>query len=123
MKQNEWQLEDFQDALETSEVEGKIQIREHFVFARRKKVPATESWREQVGESTRQLDYYIGAVSKKKRYVRRIGGTPPTSDPLYICVLDGIAPEQPDSPGDYIVRRQVWEYYGKWEDAPDGWGV
>jgi hypothetical protein len=113
---SQWILREWTDNIETSEIGGVLQYRHHFVFARYQKVMAASSWNEAVGDTTNTIDYFVGGVQKIKSFVGLAGS------PKYVCVSDGIAPEQPGTPGEYIVREQVWEYYGEWKDVPDSWG-
>ena len=119
-----WQLEDYNDALDTREIlkdDGTddvdhVEVRHHWVFARYRKEHAagliTDS---DVAKTTNVIDYNVGDVRKQKTMIGRSGS------PKYICVSDGRSPEA--NPGNYVVRRQVWEFYSAWEDAPAGWNV
>jgi len=113
---NSWMLGDWSDNLDTSEIGGEVQIRHHKVFSRYKKVLASAAVAQSdVGDTSQSVQYWVGNQAYQKTIVGNGGAK-------YICVRDGTSPEQPGTPGDYVIREQVWEYYGPWEDAPDGWG-
>jgi hypothetical protein len=118
-----WQLEDYTDTLDTQEVTNaageveKIQIRDHWVFARYRKIHASHPFTSEVASTTSSITYYVGTAMKHKAFIGS------ASSPKYICVQNGFQPEQPGTPGDWAIERQIWEYYSAWRDAPSGWNV
>lgn len=117
---DEWILEDFNDALDVSDMDGAIQIRDHFVVSRHKKISAAtySGPRSDVGTTSASLQFYVGSILQQKSLPVGVN-----SKGRWICVADGESPEQPGSPGEYKYRRQTWEYYSAWRDPPDGWGL
>jgi len=112
-----WQLGEWSDNLDTTEIDNEVQIRHHNVFSRYAMVLASAAiTTSDVGKTLSSVSYYVGG----KSYSKTIVGA--ASAGKYICVKDGTAPQQPGTPGDYVLREQVYEYYGEWEDAPAGWG-
>jgi hypothetical protein len=113
---NAWILEDYSDNLDTQDLTNSegvvtaVRIRDHWTFTRFQKLHALTIVSSQVGQASGSIEYWVGNVRRAKTIV---GGN------KYICVSDGIAPES--LPGDFIVRRQVWEYFSKWRDPPEGW--
>lgn len=117
---NEWILEDYADNLDTQDLQDAdgvvtaVRIRDHWTFARFQKLHAATIVTSQVGDASGLIEYYVGSVRRTKAVVGAAGQTS-----KYICVHDGVSPES--LPGDYIIRRQVWEYYSKWRTPPTGW--
>tara|TARA_Y100000310_G_scaffold264967_1_gene275807 strand:+ start:1783 stop:2124 length:342 start_codon:yes stop_codon:yes gene_type:complete len=112
-------LEDYADSLDVREdADENIEVREHFVFVRYRKVHASTTWNPQVKESVRTLKYYVGNVARSKTIFGPSG-----SAKRYICSSDQVGPEGPGTPGQYLIQRQAWEHFGKWEAAPEGWEV
>ncbi len=111
-----WQLDNYSDNIDTSEIGGAIQYRHHWLFSRYDKIHASEAFDSEVGQTTSQIDYWVGDQQKMKTMVGQAGSA------KYVCIEDGISPEQPGSPGNYVIRRQTYEYYSAWDDVPTEWG-
>jgi hypothetical protein len=96
-----------------SEVYVKTQLRTHYVFNRHVLLNAENlTFSSQSGASTSIMLAYIGDAM----FQMLLGG-----GTKWICTFDGIVPQ--DDYRHFAVRRQVWEYYGQWEDAPGGWNM
>jgi hypothetical protein len=121
---SDWQLDDLKDSLDVREIYDDTasppkvkgaQIRNHWVIVRHRKIHASTTFHSQKGSMSASVDYNVGAYHKIKIIV---GG-----HDRYLCVENGFSPEQPGTPGEYAIERQTWEYYSKWEDAPDAWNL
>ena len=113
-----WQLTAWSDNLDTGEdEEGNVQVRHHYVYETyRKELVGVGALTTAVGDTRNSISFQIGGVT----FFRTITGG---GERKYICVRDGTSPEQPGTPGEYLVREQAWEYYGPWEEPPEGWGI
>ena len=111
-----WVLDDWDDTLDVNDVvEGeevvKIQIRDHYVFARSRLLTAVEVglWGSQVGNESGTISARLGGTSFSRTM----------TSGAYICVKNKVEPY--DHPAAFGRERQIWEYYSKWRDAPSGW--
>jgi len=112
---NPWMLDDWVDVLDVSEDEfGEIQVRDHWTLTRHKKQKAQATFRSDVGDAVKMIRFNVGNVSCGKLN---------TGAGSYLITSDGISPEQPGTPGDYVFRRQSMEYFSAWRDAPEEWRV
>ena len=109
-----WVLEDFSDNIDIRDTDAGIQIRSHQVVAMTSRIKWS-NFPSEVGKETSLLTLYVGDVRVWKGI---IGFTATT--PKFVCTADGASPVE--HPTDYVDRRQVWESYGKWIQAPASWG-
>ncbi len=111
-----WVLDDWDDTLDVNDVvDGeevvRIEIRDHYVFARSRLLTATEVglWSSVVGTEAGTVSAQLGGVSFSRTMTS--GG--------YVCVKNKVGPYE--HPAAFGRETQVWEYYSKWRDAPSGW--
>jgi len=109
----DWILEDFSDNLDIRDTDIGIQIRHHKVVARHQQILANNI-PSAVGNSSTLVDCKVG-----NRIL--LIGTIGLGSNQYICVADGMSPEE--APLDYVFRRQIWEIFTEWQDAPAGWNL
>jgi hypothetical protein len=110
-----WFLDCLTEALDlrTDANDKVVEIRQHFTVQRHaqgpvENVPALLS----IGQRLTSVDYQLGGISKAKDA---------TGGGKFICVEDGLSPV--GHPGNMVVRRQTWEFFGKYIAAPTEWDV
>lgn len=112
-----WILDDLQETGDIKEDEnGTVQVRRHVVITIHCQVLANDP--------PTTLDLFTSRSSISYQ----VGGLWRTNNPpgngassQFICVGDGLRPQE--NPLDYVVRTQVWEWFGPWQVAPVGWSV
>lgn len=111
-----WVLDDWDDTLDVNDVvEGdtvvRIEIRDHYVFARSRLLTATEvfAWESKVGTELHTIAAQLGDVS----FLRTM------TSAAYVCTKNKVSPYE--HPAAFGKEHQVWEYYSEWRDAPSGW--
>lgn len=109
---NPWILEDLAEQLDVQEDDSKItKIRQHFVIQIKTSVLSNTIPKiGDIGKSMASIAYTVGSMNSTK--------DAPTGC-KFICVADGWTPIE--NPGDYCYRRQTWESFGKFIDAPASW--
>jgi len=92
---------------------GVIQVRKHTIIriSKQLRLDAVPTTRE-LHHTRLSLTFRCGDAVKTEN---------PPSLGKFICTSDQIDPF--DSKSEYVRRVQVWEYYGPWENPPDGWNV
>jgi len=97
----------------SNDVYSKTQLRKHYIFTRHILVNADNyTFVSSAGSSTSLLAAYIGDAIFQ---LLLMGGA------KWICTYDGLAPQ--DDYRVFAYRKQTWEYYGPWTDAPAGWNL
>ena len=128
----EWQLDDLKDSLDVREIYDDTQtppkvtgaeVRDHWILVRHRKIHASQDFQSKKGTMEANLEYSIGTHKKRKSVKIRFDGSTAEDGDKYLCVENGFSPEQPGSPGDWVIERQTWEYYSKWRDAPAAWNL
>jgi hypothetical protein len=131
-KVGEWQLDDLKDSLDVREVYDDsfsppkvtgVQVRDHWVLARHRKLHASQGFASAKGTMSANLDYYVGSHKKTKMIKIRFDGSVANAGDQYLCIEHGFSPEQPGTPGEYVIERQTWEFYSAWRDAPAAWNL
>lgn len=114
----QWKLDKLDTTPDVNDVyEGdqyvKTQVRKHYLFERHKLINSEGlSFTSAALTTTANMSAYIGSAEINMVVF---------GEAKWICTYDGVVPQ--DDVRVFAHRRQVWEYYGKWEDAPDGWDV
>jgi hypothetical protein len=107
-----WFLDDLSEQIDIKEDDSKVtKVRRHLViqihmYLTANMPPSTLA----IMETKSAVTYHVGSISRSNN---------PYGTGKFICVADGLTPH--GHPSDYIIRRQTWEYFGKWEDAPSEW--
>ena len=107
-----WILEDLTEQIDIQENDSQItKVRQHFTIQIRTLILCSAiPSRGDIGKRQASIPYTVGSLNAKK--------DAPTSC-MFICVSDGFTPVE--HPGDYCIRRQTWESFGKFIDAPASW--
>ena len=109
---DKWFLDDLTEQLDIQEDDSKItKIRQHFTIQIHQSVIASAvPVQLSIGQRKASISYSVGALTRTKN---------PPAVCKFICVSDGISPVE--HPGEYCIRRQTWEVFGKFIDAPAEW--
>jgi hypothetical protein len=107
-----WILDDLSESMDIKEDDSKVtKVRKHIVIAIHCQLLAsTPPNTLSIGEERMSITYHVGGYSRSNN---------PRGSGKFICVGDGLTPIA--HPGDYVYRRQTWEFFGPWENAPAGW--
>jgi len=107
-----WILDDLSESMDIKEDDSKVtKTRRHVVITIHSQVLASNPPNTlATGDERASITYNVGGLSRSNN---------PRGEGKFICVGDGLTPIA--HPGDYVYRRQTWEWFGPWENAPTGW--
>lgn len=107
-----WILEDLTEQIDIQEDDSKItKVRQHFTIQIRTQMLCNAiPSRGDIGKRLQSISYSVGSMTAKKDA---------PAGCMFLCVSDGFTPIE--HPGEYCIRRQTWESYGKFIDAPTSW--
>ncbi len=109
-----WTLDDLQTDMDIRDNDGTMEVRKHLTIQIHTKEPIQDTQLPfELMKSLVNLTFMVGDQA-------RTLGTGSTGG-RFVCVGDGIAPVE--LPSDFIVRRQTWEYFGRWQAAPAYWEI
>lgn len=108
-----WILDDMAAQVDIRENEQKVtEVRDHVTLQIHQQMKGSDAPETFAMRAvSKSITWTVGGVKKTVRVTGANSG--------YICVGDGISPIA--HPGDYIIRRQTWEWIGPWEKAPSEW--
>lgn len=112
MSDLQWLLDDSSDQLDIQEDNDQVtKVRQHFTVQIQTQMKCSDvPTRSDIGKRFSTIMYWMGGLSAKKDA---------PDGCKFICVADGFAPIE--HPGDYGIRRQTWEVFGKFVNAPPEW--
>ena len=107
-----WVLDDLSEQTDLQEDNEKItKVRQHFTVQIQTQILADAfPSRGDIAKRLERISFRVGSKTCAK-------DAPPGCK--FICVADSLTPIE--HPGDYCVRRQTWEVFGKFLDAPPEW--
>lgn len=107
-----WILDDLAETVDVQEDDNGItKVRDHIVIQiHARELANSVPSRLNIRRTMSAITYQVGSMWRTNN---------PAGTGKFICVGDGLAPIE--HPGDYVTRRQTWEYFGPWEDAPPEW--
>ncbi|MEI7672695.1 MAG: hypothetical protein WCK00_11345 [Deltaproteobacteria bacterium] len=107
-----WVLDDLSEQIDIQEDNDQItKVRQHFTIQIRTQIKCSDiPSRGDIGKRMASITYTVGSLTATKEA--------PTGC-MFLCVADGFTPLE--HPGDYCVRRQTWESFGKFITAPAEW--
>ena len=110
-----WTLDDLQTDMDLrTNADGTMELRKHLTIQIHTKEPIQDT--QLPFELLKNMVNMTFMVGDQLRTISTGASTG-----RFVCVGDGIAPVE--LPSNFIIRRQTWEFFGKWQPIPPYWEV